>query len=208
MIDVESWLRSGGLLLLATIVFAESGLLIGFFLPGDTLLFIAGFLSSAAGGNFLPSLPITATVVFIAAVAGDQAGYVIGRRVGPSLFTRPQSRFFNPSRVVHARTFFERRGPTAVIMARFVPVMRTFTPIVAGIAGMRYRTFVLYNVVGGVLWGIGVTSLGYFFGEIDFVKHNLDYVAIVIFLVSVVPVLLEYRKMRAGHGEVTATPER
>ncbi len=199
MFDVESWLASGGLLLLAAIVFAESGLLIGFFLPGDTLLFIAGFLSSSAGGPILPSLPITAAVVFLAAVAGDQVGYLFGRRLGPSLFTRPQSRLFNPSRVVHARTFFDRKGPTAVIMARFVPVMRTFTPIVAGVAAMPYRTFVLYNVIGGALWGIGLTTAGYYFGEIDFVKKNLDYVAVLILAVSLVPVLLEYRKIRAQH---------
>ncbi len=206
MFNVESWLSSGGLLLLAAIVFAESGLLIGFFLPGDSLLFIAGFLSSEAGGHILPSLPITAGVVFLAAVAGDQTGYLIGKRLGPSLFTRPQSRLFNPSRVVHARTFFERKGPTAVILARFVPVMRTFTPIVAGVGEMRYRTFVVYNVIGGVLWGIGLTTAGYYFGEIDFVKNNLDYVAVAIVVVSLIPVLLEYRKIRA-HDRSEPSPQ-
>ncbi len=206
MFNVESWLSSGGLLLLAAIVFAESGLLIGFFLPGDSLLFIAGFLSSEAGGHILPSLPITAGVVFLAAVAGDQTGYLIGKRLGPSLFTRPQSRLFNPSRVVHARTFFERKGPTAVILARFVPVMRTFTPIVAGVGEMRYRTFVVYNVIGGVLWGIGLTTAGYYFGEIDFVKKNLDYVAVAIVVVSLIPVLLEYRKIRA-HDRGEPSPQ-
>jgi len=206
MFNVESWLSSGGLLLLAAIVFAESGLLIGFFLPGDSLLFIAGFLSSSAGGHILPSLPLTAGVVFVAAVAGDQTGYLIGKRLGPSLFTRPQSRLFNPSRVVHARTFFERKGPTAVILARFVPVMRTFTPIVAGVAEMRYRTFVIYNVIGGALWGIGLTTAGYYFGEIEFVKKNLDYVAVSIVVISLVPVLLEYRKIRA-HDRGEPSPQ-
>lgn len=206
MFNVESWLSSGGLLLLAAIVFAESGLLIGFFLPGDSLLFIAGFLSSSAGGHILPSLPITAGVVFVAAVAGDQTGYLIGKRLGPSLFTRPQSRLFNPGRVVHARTFFERKGPTAVILARFVPVMRTFTPIVAGVAEMRYRTFVLYNVIGGALWGVGLTTAGYYFGEIEFVKKNLDYVAVAIVVVSLIPVLLEYRKIRA-HDRGEPSPQ-
>jgi membrane-associated protein len=199
MFNVESWLKSGGIFLLAAIVFAESGLFIGFFLPGDTLLFIAGFLSSEAGGNILPALPITAGVVFLAAVAGDQVGYLFGRRVGPELFDRPQSRLFKPSHVVRAHEFFEEKGSKAIVIARFVPIVRTFTPIVAGVAKMNYRTFITYNLIGGALWGIGVTTLGYFLGEIEFIKNNLEYAAIVIFFVSVAPVLLEIRKARRGH---------
>ena len=106
LFDIESWLDKGGLVLLAAIVFAESGLLIGFFLPGDSLLFIAGFLSSSAGGNVLPALPIVALVTFVAAVAGDQVGYLFGRKVGPSLFDRPQSRLFNPKNIEKAHAFF------------------------------------------------------------------------------------------------------
>jgi membrane-associated protein len=199
MFNVESWLKSGGIFLLAAIVFAESGLFIGFFLPGDTLLFIAGFLSSEAGGNILPALPITAGVVFLAAVAGDQVGYLFGRRVGPELFDRPQSRLFKPSHVVRAHEFFEEKGSKAIVIARFVPIVRTFTPIVAGVAKMNYRTFITYNLIGGALWGIGVTTLGYFLGEIEFIKNNLEYAAIVIFFVSVAPVLLEIRKARRVH---------
>ncbi len=119
VIDIESWLSTGGLALLAAIVFAETGLLVGFFLPGDSLLFMAGFLSSAAGGHVLPPLPITALVVFIAAVAGDQVGYLIGLRIGPSLFSRPGSRLFNPLNAVRAQAFFDRRGPVG---ARARPV--------------------------------------------------------------------------------------
>jgi membrane-associated protein len=199
MFNVESWLKSGGIFLLAAIVFAESGLFIGFFLPGDTLLFIAGFLSSDAGGNILPALPITAGVVFIAAFVGDQVGYLFGRRVGPELFDRPQSRLFKPSHVVRAHEFFEERGSKAIVIARFVPIVRTFTPIVAGVAKMNYRTFVTYNAIGAVVWGIGVTTLGYFLGEIEFIKNNLEYAAIVILFVSVAPVLLEIRKSRGKH---------
>lgn len=193
MIDVEGWLQAGGILLLAAIVFAESGLLVGFFLPGDSLLFVAGFLSSAAGGHVLPALPVTA---FIAAAAGDQVGYLIGRRLGPSLFTRERSRLFKPSHAVRAAEFFERRGSRAIVLARFVPIVRTFVPVVAGVGAMRYRTFVTYNLVGAAIWGIGVTTLGYFLGEIELVKNNLEYAAVVIVAISFVPVALEFRRSR------------
>ena len=187
---------TGGIALLAAIVFAESGLLIGFFLPGDSLLFIAGFLASSAGGHVLPPLAVTAFIVFLAAALGDQVGYLIGRRLGPALFARGKSRMFNPANAARAAVFFERRGPRAIVLARFIPIVRTFVPVVAGVGAMRYRTFVTYNLVGAALWGIGVTTLGYFLGEVDVVKNNLEYAAIVIVAVSLVPVVIEYRRSR------------
>ncbi len=196
LFDIKGWLDSGGLALAAAIVFAESGLLIGFFLPGDSLLFIAGFLSSSAGGNVLPPLPVTAGVIFLAAVAGDQVGYLFGRKVGPPLFDRPKSRLFNPTNLAKAHAFFERRGPFAIVLARFVPIVRTFTPIVAGVAEMRYRTFVTYNLVGGFLWGTGITTLGYFLGEIGFIEKNLEVAAVVIVAISLLPVANEIRRHR------------
>lgn len=204
VIDIESWLSTGGLALLAAIVFAETGLLVGFFLPGDSLLFMAGFLSSEAGGHVLPPLPITALVVFIAAVAGDQVGYLIGLRIGPSLFSRPGSRLFNPLNAVRAQAFFDRRGPSALVLARFVPIVRTFVPVIAGVGRMRYRTFLTYNVVGAAIWGIGVTTLGYFLGEIEIVKHNLELAAVVIVAISLIPIAVEYfrsRRESAAHAE-------
>ncbi len=137
-------------------MFAESGLLIGFFLPGDSLLFIAGFLSSTAGGNRLPPLPVVVLCVVLAAFIGDQVGYWFGKKVGPSLFDRPKSRLFNPDNVVKAHGFFEKYGPKTIVLARFVPIVRTFAPIVAGVGTMKYRTFVTYNIIGAVLWGVGV----------------------------------------------------
>lgn len=196
LFDIKGWLNSGGLALAAAIVFAESGLLIGFFLPGDSLLFIAGFLSSSAGGNVLPPLPVTAGVIFLAAVAGDQVGYLFGHKVGPPLFDRPKSRLFNPTNLAKAHAFFERRGPFAIVLARFVPIVRTFTPIVAGVAEMRYRTFVTYNLLGGFLWGIGITTLGYFLGEIAFIEKNLEVAAVVIVAISLLPVANEIRRHR------------
>ena len=207
LFDIEGWLDRGGLALAAAIVFAESGLLIGFFLPGDSLLFIAGFLSSSAGGNVLPPLPVTAGVIFVAAVAGDQVGYLFGRKVGPPLFDRPKSRLFNPTNLAKAHAFFERRGPFAIVLARFVPIVRTFTPIVAGVAEMRYRTFVTYNLVGGFLWGIGITTLGYFLGEIEFIEKNLEVAAVVIVAISLLPVANEIRRHRREARQSAASDD-
>ena len=196
LFNIEQWLGSGGLALLAGIVFAESGLLIGFFLPGDSLLFIAGFLSSNAGGNVLPALPLVAGVTVIAAIAGDQVGYLFGKRVGPALFNRPKSRLFNPQHVVRAHEYFEKYGAKTIVIARFVPVVRTFAPIVAGIGTMKYRTFVIYNIAGGLLWGVGVTSLGFFLGEIDAVKNNIEIAILVIVFVSLLPMVIEVIRHR------------
>jgi len=196
LFNIEQWLGSGGLALLAAIVFAESGLLIGFFLPGDSLLFIAGFLSSNAGGNVLPALPLVAGVTVIAAIAGDQVGYLFGKRIGPALFDRPKSRLFNPQHVVRAHEFFEKYGAKTIVIARFVPLVRTFAPIVAGIGTMKYRTFVIYNIAGGLLWGMGVTSLGYFLGEIDVVKNNIEIAILVIVFVSILPMVFEVLRHR------------
>ncbi len=187
-------LHDYGLWGLGLIVFAESGLLVGFFLPGDSLLFSAGLLSSQGK---LPALGWLLIVACACAVAGDQVGYLFGRKVGPSLFRRPDSRFFKQEYVTRARQFFERNGPKTIVFARFVPIVRTFAPIVAGVSEMNYRLFVTYNVLGGVLWGAGVSVLGYILGDtvpnID--KYLLPIIAVVIAL-SLLPVLLEWRKAR------------
>ena len=196
LFNIESWLESGGLALLGAIVFAESGLLVGFFLPGDSLLFIAGFLASSSGGNVMPPLPWVALVTVLCAVGGDQAGYWFGQRVGPSLFHRPKSRVFNPANVVKANAFLEKHGPKTIVLARFVPIVRTFAPIVAGVGKMRYRTFVVYNVVGGLVWGAGITTIGYFLGEVDAVKNNIEIASVAIVLLSLLPVIREFVKHR------------
>lgn len=196
LFNIEQWLNSGGLALLGGIVFAESGLLVGFFLPGDSLLFVAGFLASEAGGRVLPPLPVVAGVTAMAAIAGDQFGYWIGRRIGPTLFDRPKSRFFNPQHVVRAHQFFERYGAKTIVLARFVPIVRTFAPIVAGIGTMRYRVFVLYNILGGLLWGAGITTLGYYLGEINAVKNNIELAILAIVLISLLPMSIELIRYR------------
>jgi membrane-associated protein len=197
-LDPEKIIESGGLFLVAAIVFAESGLLIGFFLPGDSLLFITGFLTSKPEGlpEISQPLPLVLLVLFVAAVLGDQVGYVFGRKVGPSLFDRPQSRLFNPRHITKAQDFFDKHGAKTIVLARFVPIVRTFAPIVAGVGQMRYRTFVTFNVVGGLLWAVGVTTLGYYMGNISWVKNNIEIAALCIVAVSLVPVVVEVVKHR------------
>jgi membrane-associated protein len=192
----NNWVKKGGLAVLGAIVFAESGLLIGFFLPGDSLLFFGGFLSSSAGGHELPALPLVALVCAVCAIVGDQVGFLIGHTVGPSLFDRPKSRFFNPSNVAKAHAFFDKHGSKTIVLARFVPVVRTFVPTVAGVSKMNYRTFITFNIIGGVLWGAGVTTLGYFLGEIDFIKKNIEFAALVIVAISISPLVIEYLRHR------------
>ena len=176
ILDPTQIIEKGGLFLVAAIIFAESGLLIGFFLPGDSLLFITGFLTSKPEG--LPHidvpLPIVLVVLFIAAFVGDQVGYLFGNKVGPALFDRPKSRLFNPANVVKAHHFFERHGPKTIVLARFVPIVRTFAPIVAGIGEMRYRTFVMFNVIGALLWAVGHhdARLLHRQGELDQGQHR------------------------------------
>src|SRR5688572_8913437 len=191
--DVEKLIETVGTIGLFAIVFAESGLLIGFFLPGDSLLFTAGLLASQGKLN----LPLILVGYFAAAVAGDQVGYAFGRRVGPALFRRPDSRFFKHDNVEKAQSYFERYGVKTIVLARFVPIVRTFAPIVAGVGSMEYRTFVRFNVLGGLLWAVGVTLLGYVLGDIvpDIDKYLLP-VIVVIVLLSVLPVVIELRRAR------------
>jgi membrane-associated protein len=178
-------------LILFLIVFAESGLFVGFFLPGDTLLFAAGFLASE---NLL-NLPLLLILFFIAAVTGDTVGYKFGRKYGRKLFNKPDSRFFHQDNLQKAEEFYEKHGKSTIILARFIPVIRTFAPIVAGIGNMDYKTFLSYNIVGGFIWTIGVTLAGYFLGQIipDIDKILLPVILGVI-VISVLSSLVHLRK--------------
>lgn len=200
LLNPETLLTDGGLLILALIVFAESGLLVGFFLPGDSLLFIAGFLASPAGGNKMSSIGLVLLVASLMAVAGDQVGYLIGRKAGPAIFDKPKSRLFNPDHVTKAHAFFDRHGSRTIVLARFVPIVRTFAPVVAGVGDMEYRTFVRYNVLGGVGWGAGIPLLGYFLGKVDVVKDNIEIAILGIVALSLLPVILEFVKHRRGRA--------
>lgn len=202
----ESLIETFGLIGLFLIIFAESGLLIGFFLPGDSLLFTAG---AVAAGVLTSQVDVQFNIwvlligCFVAAVAGDQVGYLFGLKVGPSLFKRPDSRLFKTEYVEKAQHFFEQYGPKAIVLARFVPIVRTFCPIVAGVGRMKYQTFVRYNVIGGLLWGVGVTLLGYFFGRISFVKNNIEIAILSVVAISLLPIVIEFvRHRRAARAEV------
>src|ERR671917_773678 len=207
LLDPEKLIETVGLIGIFVIVFAESGLLIGFFLPGDSLLSPAGSLPSGPSSvdEALP-LPLGLLLVgcFVAAVAGDQVGYLFGRRVGPALFKRPDSRFFKQENVDKAQGFFDRYGAKTIVLARFVPIVRTFAPIVAGVSRMNYRTFVTFNLVGGLLWAIGVTLLGYFLGQVDFVEQNLEIAILTVVAISVLPIVFELWKARKEKQHVAA----
>lgn len=201
MLDPERLLHAFGVLGLFAIIFAESGLLFGFFLPGDSLLFAAGLLVSQERLTVVDSpflnLLILCAGCLTAAVVGDQVGYQFGKRVGPALFRRSDSRFFKHEYVERTRVFFAQHGPKAIVLARFVPIVRTFTPILAGVGKMHYSTFFRFNLVGGVLWAVGVTSAGYGLGKVfPGIDRYLLPIAILIILASVVPVLLEARRRR------------
>ncbi|MCX6527733.1 MAG: VTT domain-containing protein [Actinobacteria bacterium] len=200
LFNLEQLLENGGLFVLAAIVFAESGLLVGFFLPGDSLLFIAGFLASEAGKNVLPPIPLVIIVTVIAAIAGDQVGYWFGKKVGPALFDRPKSKLFNPSHVVRAHTFLEKYGNRTIVLARFVPIVRTFAPVVAGVGGMEYKTFIKYNVLGGIGWGAGVPLLGFLLGRVDVVKDHIEIAILAVVFISLLPVVFEYINHRRNQN--------
>ncbi|WP_395572905.1 VTT domain-containing protein [Streptomyces sp. BK79] len=175
------------------IVFAESGLFA--FLPGDSLLFTAG-LFVAEGEYISEPLWLVCGLIVLAAVIGDQVGYMIGKFLGPKLFNRPNSKLFKQENLEKAHEFMEKYGPKAIVLARFVPIVRTFAPIVAGAGRMKYRTFLTYNVIGGVAWGSGVTLAGYWLGQIEFIRTNVEPILVLIVVVSVVPIAVEYLRER------------
>ncbi len=202
-LDPEKLLEVGGwvaLVLAVAFVFLETGVLVLAFLPGDSLLFTVG-LFSATGIINIP-IWLTCLVLFVAAVAGDQLGFTIGRKLGPSIFKREKSRFFNPQNVQRTHEFFEKHGPKAIIIARFLPVFRAFVPAAAGVGKMTRRHFLTYNVIGALLWAVGVTLLGYFLGKIPFVREYSEVFIIVLVLIPGIPILIElfraFRNWRAN----------
>jgi membrane-associated protein len=202
--DVETLIRVGGLTAMTAIVFAETGLLVGFFLPGDSLLVTAGVFAAAGKLNAWHVIGLLS----VAAVVGDTVGYWFGRRVGQALFTRPKSLFFNPEHLKRAHDFYEKHGGKTIIIARFMPIIRTFAPIVAGMGAMNYRRFVAFNVFGGVFWVISMTGIGYFLGQIPGVREHIEIVIVVVVFLSILPGIIaawrEWRKSRraAKAGDV------
>ncbi len=194
--DPIQLINLGGYLGLVIIIFAETGLLIGFFLPGDSLLVTAGLLAATVPALGL-SYWVLSLLLIPAAVIGDAVGYWIGRRAGQPLFQRPDSRLFKRKYLEQTQAFYERHGNKTIVMARFVPIVRTFAPVIAGVAGMSYRHFFIYNVLGGIGWVISMISIGYFLGTtFPWIGKNIELLAIVIILISLIPILIEYLRHR------------
>ncbi len=201
---LKSLIAWGGIPVMTLIVFAETGLLVGFFLPGDSLLFIAGFLASPAGGNAVSILWLN-LILMAAAIVGDTVGYWIGHRAGPAIFNRPQSRFFRRDHLLAAHAFYEKHGGKTIILARFMPIVRTFAPVVAGAADMSYRRFIAFNVFGGIGWVFSMTMLGYFLGRIGYVQRNLEKAVILVILLSVSPMFFHWLSHRRA-ARLKASP--
>jgi membrane-associated protein len=188
--DLVRW---GGYVALAVIVFTETGLLVGFFLPGDSLLITAGLVAATGALNVWWLNLLLA----VAAVAGDSVGYAIGWRAGPRLFSRPQSIFFHPRHLERTRAFYARHGAKTIVIARFVPIVRTFAPVVAGVGQMEYRRFLLYNVAGGVGWVTSMTWAGYLLGQaVPNIGDHIHVVVAIVILLSVIPIVVELVRER------------
>ncbi|WP_072752629.1 DedA family protein [Rhodococcus maanshanensis] len=187
----ESWLKNLVLPAILAIVFIETGLLFPL-LPGDSLLFTGGLLAAQ------PNPPVNIWVLMVAvpviAILGDQTAYWIGRKIGPALFKKEDSRFFKKEYVTESHAFFEKHGPKTIILARFVPIVRTFTPVIAGVSKMNYRTFLGYDIVGGILWGGGVTILGYFLGNVAFIRDHVEAIFLLIVFISILPGIVAVSK--------------
>jgi len=182
--------------LLFTIVFCETGLVVTPFLPGDSLLFAVGALAAAEGSPI--SLGLAVGLLMVAAVLGDAVNYAVGKRIGPAIFRREDSRWLNRKHLDEAQRFYEKYGAKTIVIARFVPIVRTFAPFVAGIGKMSYRRFAAYNIAGGVAWVLIFTLAGYFFGDLPWVKNNFHYVIVAILVLSIMPAIVEVLRNRRG----------
>lgn len=210
-LDLVDIITGLGVLAILFVIFAESGLLIGFFLPGDSLLFTAGVLVHAGVLNI--NIHLFVFLLFLAAVLGDSVGYTFGRRVGHKIFRRPDSLLFRQENIQHAEEFYEKHGGKTIIIARFIPVVRTFAPVVAGVGKMRYKTFLAFNVVGALLWAAGITYLGYFLG-VFFERIGIDIdtvlypIIAVIILASVLPPAIHIFKDKKRRDAIIAGTKR
>ncbi|SCX45485.1 membrane-associated protein [Klenkia marina] len=197
-LDPEHLVNTFGLIGLVVILFAECGLLVGFFLPGDSLLFTAGLL--VASQVFTVPLWVLLVVLPLAAIAGNLVGYWIGRRVGPAVFSRPDSRLFKAEYVHKSQAFFDRNGNRTILLARFVPIVRTFATVMAGASLMDFRRYAVWSVIGGVLWAGGVTALGYWLGQVAVVRAHVELFILGIVALSLVPVVVEVVRSRQGRA--------
>ncbi|MGB4762837.1 MAG: VTT domain-containing protein [Candidatus Saccharimonas sp.] len=200
---LETLISNAGVVGVAAIIFAESGLLIGFFLPGDSLLFTIGFLVNQNIIHF--DIHLLVFILFLAATLGDNVGYMFGKRAGRRLFKRKESIVFKPENLERAEEFYKKHGAKTIVIARFVPVVRTFAPIVAGMSHMHYRTFLVFNIIGALLWAVGITYLGYFAGQlITDTGINIEYIILAIIALSVLPPLIHILKDRKNRTAIVS----
>lgn len=190
-IDIITLIQAVGYIGLFAIIFAESGLFFGFFLPGDSLLFTAGLLASQGYFNYY----ILAIIFAFAAILGDNVGYMFGKKIGPKIFTREDSFFFQKKHVERTHNFYEKYGTKTIVLARFIPIVRTFAPILAGVGKMNYGLFFRYNIIGGLLWGIGISFIGYFLGSrVPNIENYLTLIIAGIIVASFLPIIFEFLK--------------
>jgi len=190
--EIVVWGGYAGLFL---IIYAETGLLIGFFLPGDSVLVTAGLL--IASGHVPMNVTLLILLLCVAAISGDATGYWIGVRTGQALYHRPQSRFFRRDHLLKAKEFYEKYGGITIVLARFMPFVRTFAPVVAGVGEMKYRRFALFNVFGGIGWVVSMILLGYYLGQtVPGIERHIEYIILIVVLVSVLPMIIKYLQHR------------
>lgn len=197
-VNLVSLIETIGYIGVFAIVFAETGLFLGFFFPGDSLLFVAGFLASL--GVF--SLPLLIAGIFIAGVLGNIFGYEFGRRIGPKIFSREDSLIFKKAHALKAQAFYDKHGPKTIFLARFMPIVRTFAPIVAGVANMQYRTFFIYNLVGSFVWTFGLVLMGYTLGSVIDVDRYLLPIILIIVILSFAPAIIGFLREKYGKKSI------
>ena len=203
--DLNALIMWAGYVGLTIIIFAETGLLIGFFLPGDSLLVTAGLLASQGVGNL--NVYLLGTILSIAAIVGDSVGYSIGRAAGPRIFSREDSRFFKKAHLIKAHEFYQRHGGKTIVLARFMPIVRTFAPVVAGVAAMEYRQFVFFNVFGGLLWIWSMLFTGYFLGRfVPGIDQHIEKVILIVIFLSILPGIIGWLRERARPAVAEVTP--
>ena len=190
----ESIIRYGGLALLVFVIFSETGLMVGFFLPGDSLVFVAGLICATEPRLMDIGIITLSSALTIAAIAGNITGYYFGKKAGTALFTKDENLIFKKRYIEITRSFYERHGGKSIVLGRFLPIIRTFAPILAGVIKMEFKTFLIYTITGGVLWIGSLSTLGYYLGRIAWVKENLEWIVIGLIILTSLPVIQTYRK--------------
>ena len=202
--DVRHLVQAGGYVGLTAIIFAETGLLIGFFLPGDSLLVTAGLF--AAQPQYGLNLSVLGVILTVAAILGNSVGYMIGKYTGPRLFTRDDSLLFKKKHLLSAQDFYRKHGGQTLVLARFMPIVRTFVPVVAGIAEMPFKAYTAYNVLGAVLWIWSMLFIGYFLGQVPGVEKHIEKIILLVIFVSLLPGLISWYRNRSKSKALDATP--